>query len=93
MKNIKGKTSTGFSFCVDERIKDDWRIIDAIVDSESEDASVKLKASKTLVDLVLGKDKNRMIDHVTKINDGFCPAEALTAEITEIFNAMNELKN
>lgn len=90
---IKGKTSTGFEFNVDERIKDDWRIIDAIVDSESEDASVKLKASKTLVDLILGKDKERMIKHITDNNDGFCTSDALLAEITEIFNAIKELKN
>lgn len=90
---IKGKTSTGFNFNVDERVKDDWRIVDAIVDSESEDASVKLKATKTLVDLVLGKDKEKMIQHIMKKNNGFCSSEAMTSEVTEIFNAIKELKN
>ena len=90
---IEGKTSTGFEFSVDERINDDWRIIDAIVDSESEDASVKLKATKTLVDLVLGKDKERMIKHIADNNDGVCPSDAVLNEVTEIFNAIKELKN
>lgn len=90
---IEGKTKSGFKFKVDERLKDDWRIIEAIVDSESDDASLKLKGTKTLVDLVLGKDKQKMIDHISKKNDGYCSIESLSSEIADIFSAIKELKN
>lgn len=90
---VEGKTKTGFKFKIDEHMKEDWRIIDAVVDSESDDASVKLKATKTLVDLVLGKEKQRLIEHIMKKNNGFCPVDAMSAEITDIFSSINELKN
>ena len=90
---IKGQIKSGFKFSVDERILEDWRVVDAIGLSESEDASEQIKGARALVDLVLGKDKDKFMDHIAKQNDGFVPAAAITAGVAEIITTSKELKN
>lgn len=82
---MKGKTQSGFEFEIDERIKTDWRITDAIADSQSDDNMKKIMAGKRLSELLLGKeDMDRLIKHVADLNDGFVPTEKIMEELTDI---------
>ena len=49
---IEGKTKSGFKFKIDERILSDWRLVDAIGLSESDDASEQIRGVRNLVQLV-----------------------------------------
>lgn len=88
-----GKTKSGFKYNIDERIKSDWRMLEAIADSESSDASIQLKGVNNLVNLLLGEDKDKLIEHVKKNNDGFVPTMAVMAEITDMLEGNKPLKN
>lgn len=90
---IEGKTKSGFKFKVDERIGTDWRLMEAIALSESDDASKKIKGSLDLINLILGKDAEKLKTHIAKNNDGFIPAEVMNAEVLEIINSLKEIKN
>lgn len=82
---IKGKTSTGFAYAFDERLRNDWRILAAIADSESDDATLKIKGTTNLVRLFLGVEgEAKLMAHIAELNEGFVPATAVTAELVDI---------
>lgn len=91
---IEGKTKSGFNFAIDERVTTDQRLLDLIVDSESDDASVKIKATRQLYVFLLGqKGYEDLKTHVMKKNGGYCPADVISAEFIEIMQSSKELKN
>ena len=90
---IEGKTNSGFKFAIDERILDDWRLVDEIGRSESDDASEQIRGMRNLIYLVLGKQADALKKHIADKNDGFIPSKVITAEITEIITKSKELKN
>lgn len=91
---IKGETKSGFKFSVDERIKKDYRLLRVMRKAQSGSVDEQLDAMDELVELVLGKKgAEKFINHITKVNDGFCPAEAVSSEIVEIITYDPETKN
>lgn len=90
---IEGKTKSGFRFKIDERILSDWRLVDAIGLSESDDASEQIRGVRNLVQLVLGDQTDALKKHLADNNDGFVPMEKMTDIITEIITTSKELKN
>ena len=90
---IEGKTKSGFKFKIDERILNDWRLVDAIGLSESDDASEQIRGVRNLVQLVLGEQTDALKKHIADGNDGFVPMEKMTDVITEIITTSKELKN
>jgi len=90
---IEGKTKSGFKFKIDERILNDWRLVDAIGLSESDDASEQIRGVRNLVQLVLGDQADALKKHIADSNDGFVPMEKMTDIITEIITTTKELKN
>jgi len=90
---IEGKTKSGFRFKIDERILSDWRLVDAIGLSESDDASEQIRGVRNLVKLVLGDQTDALKKHLADNNDGFVPMEKMTDIITEIITTSKELKN
>lgn len=90
---MKGKIKSGFEFNVDERMLDDWRVIDAIGMSESGDPSEKIAGTRMLADFILGEDKERLMDFIAEKNDGYVPMTAMIAAIAEIITESKELKN
>lgn len=87
------KTSTGFKCKIDEDIKNDYRLLKAISNADSEDASLKIKGTTDLVSLIFGENESKLMEHIAKKNDGKIPVEAVTAELTDVLNSINELKN
>lgn len=90
---IEGKTRTGFKFKIDERIKNDWRVVSAIAMVEGTNTADQIKGIAELVKLVIGKDEQKLADHIAKKNDGFVPMQAVTDELTDILSASEETKN
>ncbi len=92
---IEGKTRTGFKFKIDERIKNDWRLIDAISRVSKDGASLAEKATATaeLVDLLCGNCKADLMAHIQKKNDGFVPADALERELFDMITEKNVKKS
>lgn len=90
---MKGKTQSGFKFNIDERIIEDWRLIDAIAMAESDDPSDQLKGTRAVADLLLGEEKEALIKFLQEKNDGFVPAKEMTNIIAEIITSIRDLKN
>lgn len=85
---MKGKTASGFKFEVDDRIIDDWRLLEAVSDTTSEDSIVQMNGLVKCIRLMLGDNGlNDLKDHIAKSNDGYIPSTKMSAEVTDIMNA------
>lgn len=90
---IEGKTSTGFKFSYDERLLTDWRIMEAISTADSPDNIKMVKGTTDLINFLLGDNKDGLMKHIKKSNDGFIPVDKLRKELFEILGASKESKN
>lgn len=90
---IEGKTKSGFKFAIDERILSDWRLVDAIGMSESDDASEQIRGVRNLMKLILGDQADALKKHIADKNEGFVPSKQVTDLITEIITTAKEIKN
>lgn len=90
---MKGKTKSGFKFDIDERIVDDWDLLEAIAMAESEDVGEQIKGSLKVADLLLGEEKEALKQFIRNKNDGYVPAAEMTNMIAEIITSVRELKN
>ena len=85
---MKGKTSTGFEFDIEDERLDDMELVDIMAEID-ENPLLMPKLCKML----LGEEqKKRLYDHL-RIEDGRVPIEATTNAIQEIFNSPGDLKN
>ncbi|MCQ2087969.1 MAG: hypothetical protein MJZ37_07935 [Bacilli bacterium] len=90
---VKGKTKTGFEFEVDERIKNDWRVVHAIADIQSKDESIIVPAMVKLIKLIINNQEEALMEHIANNNEGFVPTNALYAEISDILTQIPAIKN
>lgn len=90
---MKITTKTGFKFNLDDKILADWRFIDAIAEADSTDEHEKLRGTRTLIGLMFGDEKDRLIEHVMKKNGGYAPIDAIRAEMESVLTKYNETKN
>ena len=90
---IEGKTKSGFKFTIDERALDDWRLIEAINDSESNDGSIVIRGMINLQTLLLGDQADALKKHIADKNDGFIPKDAILNTMIEIVQSSKDLKN
>ncbi len=84
---IEGKTSSGFEYKIDKRRLDNYELLEAI--SELETNSFKII---DIVELLLGENKDKLRDHL-RDEDGFVSMQKMNDEITEIFSSNKEVKN
>lgn len=86
---IRGKTSTGFEFEIDEMKLDDMEFLDAL----SEVDENPLKFSK-IIKMMLGEEqRSRLYDHL-RTEDGRVPVDAANAAIIEIMEySKDDTKN
>ena len=85
---MKGKTSTGFEFDIEDERLDDMELVDIMAEID-ENPLLMPKLCKML----LGEEqKKRLYDHL-RSEDGRVPIEATTIAIEEIFNSPGDLKN
>lgn len=90
---VKGKTESGFKFEIDERVLEDWRLVTNIEMAESTNMTEKVKGVAALVHLLLGNNESKLMEHISKKNDGFIPTECLIAELASMIRNAKELKN
>lgn len=81
---IQGVTKSGFAFEVDEGIGSDFRVMEALADADSTDASAKLSGTVALVRLLLGEDGKQRLYRKLRAEYGSVPTEKVVAEVTEI---------
>ena len=85
---MKGKTSTGFEFDIEDERLDDMELVDIMAEID-ENPLLMPKLCKML----LGEEqKKRLYDHL-RSEDGRVPIEATTNAIQEIFTSPGDLKN
>ena len=85
---MKGKTSTGFEFDIEDERLYDMELVDIMAEID-ENPLLMPKLCKML----LGEEqKKRLYDHL-RSEDGRVPIEATTNAIQEIFNSPGDLKN
>ena len=89
---VRGKTKSGIKFSLDERIKDDARLLFLIVQIQSDKVSIERKGALVfdLLNIIFGNEDKVMefMDEVASKHDGFCSNEILMAELNDIFEAL-----
>ena len=94
MGMITGRTKDGMEFQIDERIKEDWRLVRAIGKADSENPVERMSGTIDVVNLMIGKDgENRLTEHIMERNGGFCPVDEVKRAILEILDSLKETKN
>lgn len=82
MKKIKGMTSTGFSFEIDEEARDDMELLERLVDMSKGDLTA---LPDVLISLLGEKQKKALYDHC-RGKSGRVSSKAVYAEIESIFD-------
>lgn len=91
---VKGKTKSGFNFEYDERILNDYALLEAIAKFDGAETKMQSVGALTeIVDYILGDEKKRLMEHIASQNDGFRPVDKIQTEMLEIISKSNELKN
>lgn len=88
---VKVKTKSGISFEVDERIKDDARLMYLLVKMQnSADPMEACKAMNKLLALIFGNDDAAFafMEEVANKHEGFCNSTVMIDELSEIFEAI-----
>ena len=89
---ISGKTKSGIKFNLDERIKDDARVLYMLVQIQSDKVEVERKGVLVfdMLRMIFGTDEGVMtfMDSVAQKHDGICSTEVLLKELNEIFDAL-----
>ena len=85
---MKGKTSTGFEFDIEDERLDDMELVDIMAEID-ENPLLMPKLCKMLLG---DEQKKRLYDHL-RSEDGRVPIEATTNAIQEIFNSPGDLIN
>lgn len=88
---IKGQTQSGFDYAINEKALGDWRFLKAMADLDSGDDSRVLGALPVILSLIMGKDEQRFLEHITD-EDGYQPTEKIMDELKQIFDAVRESK-
>lgn len=84
----RGKTKSGFSFTLDDKVFDDMELLESLVDIDKGNSA----ALPMVVSKILGKEqKNALYEHC-RDDDGRVPVSKVGQELTEIFEAFGESK-
>ena len=85
---MQGKTRTGFKFNIDDRILTDWRFTMALTKCQNGKGIEQLTGAQEMVTLMLGEEGSKaLMEHISKKNDGYVPAEAVMEEVKDIFES------
>ena len=91
---VEGITKSGFKYKYDERILNDYGLLEAIGDFDSSSQKIEqVTALKRIIDYLLGDNREAFLEHIANKNDGFRPLDVMQAEILEIINSSQQIKN
>lgn len=84
---IEGKTSTGFSYKIQDDVLDDMELLDALVDMDNGDMSSYRYAIKAL----LGEEQRKALyEHVRDKKTGRVSAKKVFEAFAEVLNSAKE---
>lgn len=84
---IEGKTSTGFSYKIQDDVLDDMELLDALVDMDNGDMSSYRYAIKAL----LGEEQRKALyEHVRDNKTGRVSAKKVFEAFAEVLNSAKE---
>lgn len=87
---MKIQTKSGFVCEVNENLVADWDFLDLLCDSESDNESKRIRASRDAVKFLLGEDgAAALADHV-KDEDGIKSSAKVFEEFKEIMTQLGE---
>lgn len=94
---MKGETKSGIKFEMDERIKDDTRILYYLTFLQTPDID-PMDASKgifELLGLIFGSQENVLafMNEVADKNKGVCDTKTMLTELTEMFEILGSKKS
>ena len=85
---IKGKTDSGFEYEVSKNVANDYELVEALGELETNPLLLS-----TIVNKVLGKEQtNKLKDHI-RTDEGIVPTDVMMQEVMAIFNGEKEIKN
>lgn len=87
---MKIQTKSGFVCDVNENLVADWDFLDLLCDSESDDESVKIRASRDAVKYLLGKDGAAALAEHVKDDKGIKSSAKVFEEFREIMTLLGE---
>lgn len=86
---MKGKTTSGFEYELDESALDDYELLEDLCELDEGNTSKTI----SVLNRLLGKEqKDRLKEHLRSKN-GRVPASKMMNEMGEIFNSVKEGKN
>lgn len=94
---IKGTTSSGYKYQIDERIKTDWNFVRKLALLEelqfSDSKEIDFINIMAEIERIIFADNGKSFEaHIAKKNDGFTPTEVILRELIEIIKG-EETKN
>lgn len=87
-KSFKGKTKSGFKYEIDEENADNYELLEALADIETDPF-----ATTRVVNLFLGKQEAMRLKNHIRSESGIVSATKLVDELKEIFNSISATKN
>lgn len=92
---VKGTTSTGFKYEIADGVAQDYEFIECILVADNKNANEmdRLRATMKMCEIILGKNKDALLEHIRKNNNGIASIEMVSAEVAEIIEESNTLKN
>ncbi len=85
---IKGVTKSGFKYQIDEKILDDYEVLEAL--SEVDENPLKLPKA---VKMILGNRQTENLKKYIKKNYGKVPLSVMEKELTDILSGNKTIKN
>lgn len=88
---VEGKTKSGIAFTLDERIKDDARLMHLLVKMQQTKEPLEMgKSMNQLLALIFGSDDGTyaFMSEVADKHDGICSTTYMLEELTEMLDAI-----
>ena len=85
---IKGKTSSGFEFAIEEHVLDNMELLDTIVEADENPAALT-----KVVKMILPMEQQKALYNHLRTEHGNVPIMAVAKEMAEIFSYNTEGKN
>lgn len=86
---IKGITSTGFEFELEDEVLDDYELLEVITEVDEG----KLGLVTKMVSLLLGEEQKELLKNHIRKDSGKVSTNKILEEVSEIFECCNSLKN
>lgn len=89
MASLKGTTSKGFAYEIEDTNLDNMELIDALADLDKGN----LLAISNVINLLLGTEQKKAFYSFYRNDEGKVPLNTVSEAITEILSNHNDLKN